>query len=84
MVQEPKGRPVQLHVIHDLGGGAVKWVRDFALADAERTNLVLRSFSHGRDAGSGLASSTTTISWAAGRAAASTLARQARVSGSPR
>jgi len=55
MVQEPKDRPVQLHLIHDLGGGAMKWVRDFALADAERTNLVLRSFSHGRDAGSGVA-----------------------------
>ena len=48
-------RPVQLHVIHDLGGGSAKWLQDFGRADTERTNLVLRSFSHDRAAGSGIA-----------------------------
>lgn len=53
-MQEPP-RPVQLHVIHDLGGGSSKWIADFAAADEERLNLVLRSFSHDSAAGSGLA-----------------------------
>ena len=54
MTQDSKGsRPVQLHVIHDLGGGSAKWLRDFARADSQRTNLVLRSFTHGRAAGNG-------------------------------
>jgi GT2 family glycosyltransferase/glycosyltransferase involved in cell wall biosynthesis len=48
-------RPVQLHVIHDLGGGAAKWLRDFAAADFGRANLVLRSFTIDRNAGGGLA-----------------------------
>ncbi|HZZ94226.1 MAG TPA: glycosyltransferase [Usitatibacter sp.] len=48
-------RPVQLHVIHNLGGGSGKWLADFVAADDERRNLVLRSFSHGTAAGSGLA-----------------------------
>ncbi|HUP98550.1 MAG TPA: glycosyltransferase [Usitatibacter sp.] len=48
-------RPVQLHVIHDLGGGSAKWLQDFSGADTERTNLVLRSFTHDRSAGTGIA-----------------------------
>lgn len=48
-------RPVQLHVIHDLGGGSAKWLRDFGRADPQRANLVLRSFSTDTNAGCGLA-----------------------------
>ena len=48
-------RAVQLHVIHDLGGGSVKWLRDYAQADANRTNLVLRSFTYDSAAGGGVA-----------------------------
>jgi GT2 family glycosyltransferase/glycosyltransferase involved in cell wall biosynthesis len=48
-------RPVQLHVIHDLGGGSAKWLADFARADRSRTNLVLRSFAVEDAAGSGIA-----------------------------
>jgi GT2 family glycosyltransferase/glycosyltransferase involved in cell wall biosynthesis len=56
MTQDSKGsRPVQLHVIHDLGGGGFKWLRDFVGADSERVNLVLRSFTHDRSAGNGIA-----------------------------
>ena len=56
MTQGSKGaRPVQLHVIHDLGGGSVKWLRDFVRADPERANLVLRSFTHDSSAGCGIA-----------------------------
>ena len=35
-------RPVQLHVVHDLGGGIAKWLGDYCDADTERRNLVLR------------------------------------------
>ena len=49
------GRPVQLHVIHDLGGGTAKWLQDFSLADASRNNLVLKSLTHGQAMGSGVA-----------------------------
>ena len=52
---QQSARPVQLHVIHDLGGGSGKWLADFASADEERQNLVLRSFTHGSAAGSGVA-----------------------------
>jgi glycosyltransferase involved in cell wall biosynthesis len=56
MTQDSKGSPpVQLHVIHDLGGGSAKWLRDYARADSQRTNLVLRSFTHGRAAANGIA-----------------------------
>ncbi len=56
MTPEPNtAKPVQLHVIHDLGGGSAKWLRDFATADDERTNFVLRSFTHGEAAGGGIA-----------------------------
>lgn len=52
---DTSARPVQLHVIHDLGGGSAKWLRDFAAGDTERANLVLRSFTHDRNAGCGIA-----------------------------
>ena len=52
---DTSARPVQLHVIHDLGGGSAKWLQDFAAADSGRTNLVLRSFTHDRAAGGGIA-----------------------------
>lgn len=48
-------RPVQLHVIHDLGGGSAKWLEDFVRADTRRANLVLRSFTHDESSGGGLA-----------------------------
>ena len=48
------GRPVQLHIIHDLGGGSAKWLEDFVKADTERTNLILRSFAHDTAAGTGI------------------------------
>lgn len=46
---------MQLHVIHDLGGGAAKWVRDFASGDSRRENLVLRSFTLDQNAAGGVA-----------------------------
>jgi GT2 family glycosyltransferase/glycosyltransferase involved in cell wall biosynthesis len=49
------GGPVQLHVIHDFGGGAAQWLRDFSLADAGRTNLVLKPYCHSHAFGEGLA-----------------------------
>ena len=56
MTPEPNpAKPVQLHVIHDLGGGSAKWLRDFVAADGERTNLVLRSLTHDDSAGGGIA-----------------------------
>lgn len=47
--------PVQLHVIHDLGGGSAIWLRDFCLADAGGRNLVLKSFSENNAMGCGVA-----------------------------
>ncbi len=38
-------KPVQLHVIHDHGGGIARWCRDFCLADAAGANLVLAPYS---------------------------------------
>jgi glycosyltransferase involved in cell wall biosynthesis len=35
--------PVRLHVAHSWGGGLSVWVKDFAQADGEQANLVLRS-----------------------------------------
>src|SRR5687767_8211379 len=46
---------VQLHIVHDLGGGIEKWLGDYAGADSRRRNLVLRSFAQGAAAGAGLA-----------------------------
>ena len=48
-------RPVQLHVIHDLGGGSSKWLADFCRADAARVNLVLKPVTVDSRAGRGLA-----------------------------
>lgn len=50
-----RARPVQLHVIHDLGGGSAKWLADYCKADTERTNLVLRPFAHDVSMASGVA-----------------------------
>lgn len=36
-------RPVQLHVLHGLGGGLDKWVRDYCSVDKSRVNLILKS-----------------------------------------
>ena len=47
--------PVQLHVIHDLGGGSTTWLRDFCLADRGRKNLVLKSFTQNSAMGCGVA-----------------------------
>ena len=56
MAHESSGaRPVQLHVIHDLGGGSAKWLVDFSNADTARTNLVLRPFAHDAAMGAGVA-----------------------------
>lgn len=49
------GRPVQLHVLHNQGGGVEQWARDYCLADDERINLILRPYSKGRNYGEGLA-----------------------------
>jgi len=48
-------RPVQLHVVHDLGGGTATWLEDFSRADAKRTNLVLKSVTHQNAMGTALA-----------------------------
>lgn len=49
-----RGKSVQLHVLHTLGGGIERWCRDYCAADAERVNLVLKPFTHGLAAGEGL------------------------------
>ncbi len=47
-------RAVQLHVVHDLGGGIQRWYEDFCRADTTRRNLILKPFCHGPIFGSGL------------------------------
>lgn len=37
------GKPVQLHVMHDSGGGMERWLRDYCREDSSRINLILRS-----------------------------------------
>jgi GT2 family glycosyltransferase/glycosyltransferase involved in cell wall biosynthesis len=37
-------RPVQLHIVHDHGGGTEVWYRDFCRADVTRTNLILKPY----------------------------------------
>src|SRR4051812_8320667 len=55
-MSEPSGaRGVQLHVIHDLGGGAARWLADFLRADTSRRNIVLKSITHDANAGGGVA-----------------------------
>ena len=53
--QNANPQPVQLHVIHDLGGGSATWLRDFCLADTRRNNLVLKSFTQSNAMGCGVA-----------------------------
>jgi len=48
-------RPVQLHVVHALGGGVQKWLDDYCRADSARRNLVLRPFTLSEDAAEGIA-----------------------------
>lgn len=48
-------RPVQLHVLHDLGGGIARWCEDYCAADTTRANLVLKAYTHGPAFGQGLA-----------------------------
>ena len=55
MAGESTARPVQLHVIHDLGGGSQKWLADYCKADRERTNLVLRPYAHDVSMATGIA-----------------------------
>lgn len=42
MTENPK--PVQLHIVHDLGGGIERWYRDYCEADDQRINLILKPF----------------------------------------
>ena len=53
--QDSNALPVQLHVIHDLGGGSATWLRDFCVADTCRKNLVLKSFTQNNAMGCGVA-----------------------------
>ena len=53
--QDSNALPVQLHVIHDLGGGSATWLRDFCVADTRRKNLVLKSFTQNNAMGCGVA-----------------------------
>lgn len=46
--------PVQLHVLHNLGGGIERWCRDYCEADQERTNLILKPFKDAGRHGAGL------------------------------
>jgi GT2 family glycosyltransferase/glycosyltransferase involved in cell wall biosynthesis len=50
-----RAKPVQLHLVHDLGGGIGQWLEDYCLADSERINLVLKPFSRSHAFGEGLA-----------------------------
>lgn len=54
--ESPGSRPasVQLHVIHDLGGGSATWLSDFCLADVANENLVLKSFTQNDAMGCGI------------------------------
>lgn len=58
MSSKIKRKPVQLHVMHDMGGGIERWVRDYLTADTSRMNLVLQPLNDaaGRRAGLVLAS----------------------------
>lgn len=47
-------KPVQLHVVHDLGGGIERWYRDYCQADQSRTNFVLKPYSESGKYGAGL------------------------------
>lgn len=47
-------RAVILHVVHDLGGGVIRWCRDFCDSDEIGTNLILMPYCHGPAFGQGL------------------------------
>jgi hypothetical protein len=47
-------KPVQLHVIHDLGGGIARWCRDYCQADEQRINLILKPYSQSHAMAEGL------------------------------
>lgn len=49
------GQAVQLHVLHELGGGIERWWRDFCSADRDRRNLALRPLCEERQRAVGLA-----------------------------
>jgi len=48
-------RPVQLHITHDLGGGSIKWLKDYCQSDHDRVNFVLKPWSCSYAYGEGLA-----------------------------
>ena len=47
-------RAVQLHIVHDLGGGVAQWVEDYCRADKAGVNLILKPFCQGPAYGEGL------------------------------
>lgn len=47
-------KPVQLHVVHDLGGGIARWCEDYCQADDQRINLVLKPYRKSQAMGEGL------------------------------
>lgn len=49
-----RGDAVQLHIVHDLGGGIERWCKDYCRADTTRTNLILRPHCQGHAVGEGL------------------------------
>lgn len=53
-IDEADGKPVQMHVVHDLGGGVARWYRDYCRGDDTRENLILKPYCHGPDFGAGL------------------------------
>lgn len=48
------GASVQLHVVHDLGGGIARWCKDFCVGDTKRKNLVLKPLCQSTAGGEGL------------------------------
>jgi len=50
-----EAKTVQLHVMHSWGGGLARWVSDYAGADSDRINLVLKSVGNGDAYGARLA-----------------------------
>ncbi len=47
-------KPVQLHVVHDLGGGIARWIQNYSQADEQRINLILRPWSQSHAMAQGL------------------------------
>lgn len=50
-----EGEFTQLHVVHDLGGGIMRWCHDFWSGDTARRNLLLKPLAYGHDFARGLA-----------------------------